>query len=129
MPVTIKGGITIGPTATQEDKDRLMKAISEQGTAKGLFGQLMPGLKKKPEVERVVEEPKEEEKEEESEEKLEEEEPEKVEESPSYIKKELFEMVKSEQVAILEKLGAENIPRYEKGRVNLILNLQVSEEE
>ncbi len=35
-----------------------------------------------------------------------------------------FELSKDEQVAMLEKLGAEDIPRYEKDRVALILKLQ-----
>jgi len=37
---------------------------------------------------------------------------------------EAFDLTKDEQVAILEKLGAEKIPRYEKDRVALILKLQ-----
>lgn len=37
---------------------------------------------------------------------------------------ELTAMTKDEQVAILEKLGSETIPRYEKDRVALILKLQ-----
>jgi len=41
-----------------------------------------------------------------------------------FSNKQLLAMTKSEQVALLEKLGAEEIPRYEKDRVTLILKLQ-----
>lgn len=37
---------------------------------------------------------------------------------------EALDLTKAEQVVLLEKLGAENIPRYEKDRVALILKLQ-----
>ena len=41
-----------------------------------------------------------------------------------YTEKELYDMNKDEQVEILKKLKADKIPRLEKGRVELILELQ-----
>jgi hypothetical protein len=40
-----------------------------------------------------------------------------------YTEELLFKMNKKQQVEILEKLGAEEVPRYEKARVALILKL------
>ncbi len=45
-------------------------------------------------------------------------------ESDLYTEEALFDLVKAEQVTILESLGVEKIPRYEKDRVALILELQ-----
>lgn len=47
-----------------------------------------------------------------------------VEEKIIHTKDELFSMYKSAQVSLLEELGSEEIPRYEKDRVELILKLQ-----
>jgi len=41
-----------------------------------------------------------------------------------YSEKELYALNKDEQIAILKKLGSKLIPRFEKGRVKLILELQ-----
>ena len=51
--------------------------------------------------------------------------PEKVVESVGvkYTEKELFDLNKSEQVALLEKLGAITIPNLEAGRVQKLLDL------
>lgn len=55
------------------------------------------------------------------------EDPNKKEEAPEEKKlseKEALDLSKDEQVALLEKLGAKDIPRYEKDRVAVILKLQ-----
>lgn len=38
--------------------------------------------------------------------------------------KELFKMTKKEQVDMLESFGVKEIPRFEKGRVQMILDMQ-----
>ena len=45
-------------------------------------------------------------------------------EKKTLSEKEALDLSKDDQVALLEKLGAEDIPRYEKDRVALILKLQ-----
>jgi len=50
--------------------------------------------------------------------------PEVVKKVKKLTKEELFDLKKDEQVKLLNKLGAEKIPRYEKQRVELLLKLQ-----
>ena len=46
------------------------------------------------------------------------------EEPKKLTEKEVFDMTKSEQIELLKQLGETEIPKYEKGRVNKILELQ-----
>ena len=41
-----------------------------------------------------------------------------------YTEKELFSMTKEKQIYLIISFGEENIPRLEKGRVELIIKLQ-----
>jgi len=44
--------------------------------------------------------------------------------SKKYTENQLYDLVKAEQLKIIKKLGGTKEPKYEKGRVNYILELQ-----
>lgn len=103
MPI-IKGGITIGPNMSKKDVAKLTGSLDGKierrydikwhGKAPDGW---KPGTIKTPKVTSK---------------------PEKV-----WTAKTLKDLNKSEQVAMLEELGAKSIPRLESGRVKLILEL------
>jgi len=99
--ITIKGPIRLGGKMSKEDtKSFLDKVEKENGKLGGLLGMLRgnesPDLKSKV-VSKI---------------------------NITYSSEQLFDMTKQEQIVLLNSLGVEKIPRYEKGRVEAILELQ-----
>ena len=99
--ITIKGPIRLGGKMSREDtKSFLDKVEKENGKLGGLLGMLRgnesPDLKSKV-VSKI---------------------------NITYSNEQLYDMNKKEQIALLNSLGVEKIPRYEKGRVEAILELQ-----